>query len=319
MSNLKIAVVGQGVIGLTSAIRLAEKGYSVDIFSKEKFTETTSMSAGAYWWPHKTYPEDRVSQWSKATFEQYKLDATKTNSGVSFQEHYRYCLDPDDSKYVLNLVEEWKEIDGCDFGIPCHEAFKVVVPVINVPVYMPRLKAQADKLGIGFFEKHIESPSQLFSEYSLVINCTGVDARHFAKDEEVYPIRGQVVRLSLPKGLKASSRIYQKEDKFTLVLPRENDLVLGGTAQEGDWSREPQERDAKTIIERCSKLNPDIKKCEILGSGVGLRPGRKEVRLEIETIGQNKKIIHNYGHGGGGFTVAWGCADEVLKLANQEQ
>jgi D-amino-acid oxidase len=43
---------------------------------------------------------------------------------------------------------------------------------------------------------------------------------------------------------------------------------------------------------------------------VGLRPGRTAVRLE-----RMGNIIHNYGHGGGGYTVAWGCASEVGRLA----
>ena len=47
---------------------------------------------------------------------------------------------------------------------------------------------------------------------------------------------------------------------------------------------------------------------------VGLRPGRKEVRLELEMAGPSCPIVHNYGHGGGGFTVAWGCANEVARI-----
>jgi D-amino-acid oxidase len=35
--------------------------------------------------------------------------------------------------------------------------------------------------------------------------------------------------------------------------------------------------------------------------------------LEKESIGE-KIVIHNYGHGGAGVTLSWGCADEVVKL-----
>ena len=48
---------------------------------------------------------------------------------------------------------------------------------------------------------------------------------------------------------------------------------------------------------------------------VGLRPGRMEVRLEREEK-NGKYLIHNYGHGGSGVTLSWGCADEVVELAN---
>jgi len=43
----------------------------------------------------------------------------------------------------------------------------------------------------------------------------------------------------------------------------------------------------------------------------GIRPCRTEIRLEVEG-----KIIHNYGHGGSGWTVCWGCAEDTVKLVN---
>ncbi len=191
------------------------------------------------------------------------------------------------------------------------------MPVIDVPVFMPWLRDQVQNAGARFFIKELTAPSELFPEYDLVVNCTGVWARHFVNDEAVFPIRGQVVRLSLPKGLRTSTRLYQKEDKFTLILPRSTDLVLGGTAQENDWDRTPRVEDSRRIIERCSQIVPEVLDCEVLGAGVGLRPGRETVRLELELPAGNQPIVHNYGHGGGGFTVCWGCAGEVASLVEK--
>lgn len=108
----------------------------------------------------------------------------------------------------------------------------------------------------------------------------------------------------------------QKEDQFTLVLPCSDDVVLGGTAQVGSWDRIPTGEDTKLILQRCSNLVPEIADSEILGESVGLRPGRPEVRLELEQSPAGNGIIHNYDHGGGGFTVAWGCAEETAQLAS---
>ena len=51
----------------------------------------------------------------------------------------------------------------------------------------------------------------------------------------------------------------------------------------------------------------------VLGVSVGLRPCRAVVRLELEEIGE-QRVIHNYGHGGAGVTLSWGCAEEVVRL-----
>jgi len=51
---------------------------------------------------------------------------------------------------------------------------------------------------------------------------------------------------------------------------------------------------------------------------VGLRPSRKEVRLEIESLSSGRWAIHNYGHGGAGVTLSWGCADEVTRIVSSK-
>ena len=50
---------------------------------------------------------------------------------------------------------------------------------------------------------------------------------------------------------------------------------------------------------------------------VGLRPGRPEIRLERETLPDGVPCVHNYGHGGSGVTLSWGCAEETLRLVRQ--
>ncbi len=273
------------------------------------------MAAGAYWWPHKAYPEERISKWAKITYDEYTRTRSEAGSGVHFQRHFRFCIDPDECAYARLLIDDCEEIDGSMYGFPCHEAYLMNLPVIDVPIFMPYLRDQVISRGASVHIKELESPSELFPIYDLVVNCTGVWAHHFVKDQEVFPIRGQVVRVSLPEGLKKSTRLFQKNDQYILILPRANDVVLGGTAQEGDWNRNPSEADTEVILKRCIDLVPELAGSQILGTTVGLRPGRSEVRLELEMLNPNQPIIHNYGHGGSGYTVGWGCSEEVTQLA----
>lgn len=279
--------------------------------------DTTSMAAGAYWWPHKAYPEARVAKWAKRTYDIFAIDQHNPATGVHFEEHFRFCLDPDDGGYARHLVDTCETIDGSDFGIPSHEAYRLIVPVIDVPVFMPYVHKCVAEAGGQFFIQELESPAALFTDYDLVINCTGVWAYTFVQDKSVFPIRGQAVRLTLPAGLIASTRIFQKVDKFTLILPRTNDLILGGTADENSWNREPSEEDTQRIIDRCAEVVPAVADAQFIDAAVGLRPGRKEVRLELDLSTPSQPVIHNYGHGGGGFTICWGCAEEVVRLAEQ--
>ncbi len=78
---------------------------------------------------------------------------------------------------------------------------------------------------------------------------------------------------------------------------------------------EPDPATAAAIFERCAWLEPRLRDAAILEHKVGLRPGRPAVRLEAEQHSSGKRLIHNYGHGGAGVTLSWGCADEVVRLA----
>ena len=68
------------------------------------------------------------------------------------------------------------------------------------------------------------------------------------------------------------------------------------------------------ILDWAGEMEPRLKGVEVLSVRVGLRPLRPTVRLEREVLADGSPVIHNYGHGGAGYTLSWGCAQDVLKL-----
>ncbi|MDJ0465651.1 FAD-dependent oxidoreductase [Streptomyces sp. H27-C3] len=92
-------------------------------------------------------------------------------------------------------------------------------------------------------------------------------------------------------------------------------LVLGGTAQEDNWDTDPDPAVARAIVERCSRVRPEVAGAGILEHRVGLRPARAGgVRPAAERLPSGALCVHNYGHGGAGVTVAWGCARDAARL-----
>jgi len=87
--------------------------------------------------------------------------------------------------------------------------------------------------------------------------------------------------------------------------------------EEDEDNLKPSPEIAEKILKNAEKLDPRIQNPVILGHQIGLRPGRVPVRLEIERISQRCTILHNYGHGGAGFTLSWGVAEDALTLVNQ--
>lgn len=97
-------------------------------------------------------------------------------------------------------------------------------------------------------------------------------------------------------------------------------VTLGGTRQIGDWRLETDAEESEGIMERCCLLEPSLRGAVCQGVKVGLRPGRRNLRLERELLhlqGRWVPVVHNYGHGGWGITLSWGTALDALQLVQQ--
>jgi D-amino-acid oxidase len=149
-----------------------------------------------------------------------------------------------------------------------------------------------------------------------VVNATGLAAGWLAGDPAVHPVRGHVVLVANP-GLTTSVRDEENPRGITYVHPRSRDVVLGGTYEPGRADTAPEPRTAAAIRDRCVALVPELAAAPVLGERIGLRPARTGgPRVARESTGHpGQRLVHAYGHGGAGVTLAWGCAAEVTRLA----
>jgi D-amino-acid oxidase len=184
--------------------------------------------------------------------------------------------------------------------------------VVEMPVYLSYLLDRFSDAG-GHVERRAVSSLEELVDGRVVVNCAGLGARELVGDTSMEPIRGQIARVRNP-GLSRFVLDEGNPEGVTYVVPRSEDCILGGTAEEGEWDTEPDPGTAAGILRRCTALEPRLAGAEILEHKVGLRPGRPEIRLEREDANHGPPRVHNYGHGGSGVTLSWGCAEETLRL-----
>lgn len=294
-------VVGAGVVGLTCAVRLLEAGHRVDVVARDLPLETTSAVAAALWYPYRALPQDRVTAWAATSYA--VLDAiadTDPESGVRMVEgtevFTRRQAEPWWRSAVGALDRETSLPPGYGDG------WTFVTPVVEMPVYLRWLTARVEDLGGTLTRMNLKA---LPAGEALVVNCSGLGARLLGADRTVVPVRGQVVYVE-QVGL---DRWWLDSAGPTYVVPRSRDVVVGGTDQEGEWSRTPSPEAAADILRRAARLVPALQGAKVIRHKVGLRPVRPAVRLE--RIGD---VVHCYGHGGAGVTLSWGAADEVVTL-----
>ncbi len=125
----------------------------------------------------------------------------------------------------------------------------------EMPIYLPWLVARVGELGGEFTQRHVRSLHEVGAGADLVVNCAGLGARELIGDHAVYPVRGQIVRVTNP-GLTMSVRDEQHPGGRAYVHPRRDDCILGGTLDEGRWDTTVDMAVGAAIIERCWDLVP---------------------------------------------------------------
>jgi D-amino-acid oxidase len=298
----RVIVVGAGVVGLTCAARLLENGHRVDVLARDLPLETTSAVAAAIWYPYRALPQDRVTAWSGASYAESVGLSGEPDTGVRMVTGTEVFParqpDPWWRAAVPSLDRETALPPGYADG------WTFVTPVIEMPVYLSWLRARVEELGGTVTRMNL---SALPTGADVVVNAAGLGARHLGADRSVVPVRGQVVYVE-QVGL---DRWWLDSAAPTYVVPRSKDIVVGGTDEEGEWSRTPLPEVAEAILARAARLVPEIEGARVLRHKVGLRPVRPAVR--VERVGD---VVHCYGHGGAGVTLSWGTADEVVGLVS---
>jgi len=305
----KVIVIGAGVVGLSCAVRLLEDSHQVDVLARDLPLETTSAVAAALWYPYRAFPLERVTAWSAAAYAEFaRLASADPAAGVRMVEgtelHREMTADP----WWLSAVPGLVRVTAGDPGLvdPYVDGWQLTAPTIEMPTYLRWLTKRVTGLGGTVTRMALTGmPDQA----DVVVNASGLGARLIADDVSVVPVRGQVVYVE-QFGL---DRWWLDGAGPTYVVPRSADVVVGGTDDEGEWSRTPDPETATRILERATALVPELSGAKVLRHKVGLRPARPRVRLEVEEHGSSR-VVHCYGHGGAGVTLSWGCADEVASL-----
>lgn len=300
---MRITVIGGGVVGLTAALRLAQREHRVSVVSADPLNETTSTVAGGLIYPRHAEPADRVAGWTEVSVAEFTRLVDVPGTGVRLMPGTLL-------RRGERPVPPWADAMGGmtrDTGVaaPYADALRFTPPLVNTGRYVGWLETELRREGVGFEYRPVRSLDDVDGA-DLVVNAAGLGAGRLAADSTVRPARGQVVHVA-DVGL---TEWLVDEDDFSYVLPHGEHAVCGGTEEFGEDSLVPDPATTQDILRRCATLLPGIERAEVLRVKVGLRPFRDHVRLD-----RDGDVIHCYGHGGVGVTLSWGCAAEVAELA----
>ncbi|KOC59303.1 D-aspartate oxidase [Habropoda laboriosa] len=329
---MRAAVVGAGVIGMTSALAVknAFPQYQVHVFASEFSPETTGDGSAGLYSPYLTgnTPRGKILQWGRIThqwLEKLWKAGLACEIGLSLVPIYRVTSDPrgfsDSSwskvvygahKFTEKQLEKLNEENRANYK----HGWMFLTYTAEPIRLLPWLTKQFLEAGGEVRKRKIHQLAELIDDgYDLIVNCSGLGARELVNDDTVAPIRGQVTRVIAPWVMHG---LLEDDDHGHYIIPNFDNVVLGGTHQENDFDRSPRKEDAQFISSGCCRILPSLKNAKVWNEWVGLRPGRAEIRLEPQVFkyleGREVTVVHNYGHGGSGVTMCWGCASDVVKI-----
>jgi D-amino-acid oxidase len=293
----EVLVIGGGVIGLTTAVVLAEEGVRVRVWSREPAELTTSAVAGGLCWPYRIEPAERALEWATRSFRTLSWLAERpAETGVR--------LTPG-SMVMDDTPDRWSALVGDE----CR------TPLVDMTTYLPYLRRRLEAAGGRYEERAASSLAEAGEEAPVVVHCTGLGARELAGDDTMTAVRGQLLVVENPGVQEWHVSSGPGASSSTYLLPQPYGLILGGTADEAAEDLVPDPATAEAIRERCARVHPAVADAPVLAHRVGLRPCRADgVRLEREVLPGGSVCVHQYGHGGAGVTASWGSAREAAGL-----
>jgi D-amino-acid oxidase len=272
---------------------------------------TTSAAAGAMWDPYLAEPSHLVERWSRVTLSVLTELSTDADTGIRLLEGTQESRIPCDMPAWGGLVGARMCPPG-DLRDGFVAGWGYRAPLVDMPRYLQYLAERLTKAGGRVRHHRYDTLEEAMHQAPVVVNCSGAGARFLAADASVEAVRGQLVVVENPGIQSFFCDDTPGAEELTYIYPHSDVVVLGGTSDRGNWELRPDEAEAREIIRRCAAVEPSIAGARVVEHRVGLRPARSRVRLTEERH-EGRLLLHNYGHGGAGLTLSWGCAREIAE------
>lgn len=306
-------VIGAGVCGLTTAICLAEAGLAVTIRAARLPHGTTSVAAGAIWGPHLVEESGRVAAWSGAGLETLRDLAGQPGTGVRMVRGTEAWRHPAEPPGWSGPLPAFRRCQAAELPGGFVAGWRYTAPVLTMPAYLDYLLDRFTGGGGQVQVATVGSLAEATADAPVVVNCAGIGARDLVPDHDLVPVRGQAVIVANPGITDFFIGPADASPDLVYMFPHGDTVLLGGTEQSGDWNLDPDPAITRRILADCAAVEPRLAGAEIVAQRVGLRPVRPQVRLDYERLGPGRLLAHNYGHGGAGVTLSWGCAREITE------
>jgi glycine/D-amino acid oxidase-like deaminating enzyme len=265
----RAAVLGCGVVGLTSARQLQRRGFDVTIYAERVPPDTTSNMSLAGFTPTSGLIDfsRRTPEWDaqfrravEIAYRQLQLLAGP-RYGISWIVNYSptderlepgrgsNVLLPDSVRTSLVLLEPGQH------PFPTRYAIERPEMRIEPSIYLDALVSDVVASGGRIRIRKFDTPRDVAAlEEPVIVNCTGLGAKALFGDPELMPLKGQLIVMIPQADVTFSTNgalpsASTRPGAFIHMMPRRDGIILGGTSERDVWTMEINEEERKRVVE----------------------------------------------------------------------
>jgi D-amino-acid oxidase len=331
-----VAVIGGGVAGLSVAHRLLSMGSTVTVVEDRDVTQTASWVAAGLIEPIAgTRDRDGMAREMAAFSRSMQAWQALARTGSPLISRRRVVTVSTATRPPLpwaEAVEDFHQVP--DSQLPARyadgEAASFVTYVVETSRWLMDARAGLLRAGVRFVCDRVENLGQLpaaVGRHDAIVNASGLGAARLADDPTMYRGDGHVIRVTPVPGVtdvfvdetRAAAEVAA--DPFAVnmlyIIPRRHDVVIGGTLWDNpDVEAVPAKVPgmAQHLLALAADIEPRLADAMIVSYRVGARPRRRDgVRVQLESAGP-VPVVHCYGQGGSGWTLAPALAEQTATL-----
>lgn len=339
-------------LGHQATIRFTHEsgGRDWQSFLETAQASSTSWAAAAFWTPFATGDYQRA--WALDTLHRFRSIAGEDpdRTGVTFGSIYFYFRDREEverertrslwwafdpltyleGRDAIAIESSEVSVDGTNFE--ARVGFRL--PIVEMSRYLPYLVEYAAQVGVTF-----ESTPDLLGRQDVfddgdfdakVVACGGWTPLTMGfSDDQMTGLSGQIFEVSLGGEFQKTNEVHSvsmpDDSRPAYIVANSESAWLGGTAMpvsfemgkfRPDYQAEEESRVVRQVEQLAGvQLNPNPGDHQ---RRIGIRPYRNQVRVERIESDHSIPIIVNYGHGGAGISLSWGCANEAVRIMEAE-
>jgi glycine/D-amino acid oxidase-like deaminating enzyme len=251
-----VAVIGAGVMGLSTARLVQEAGFPVTVYARALPPHTTSNIAGGQISPFGHYRKGAVSdEWMRQFLAAMDYSWRRFQIMVGDDYGIRWLPTYEESGSASpSALDAYypnsRMLASTDHPFPEESIVSFDTMYVETGRYLRQMIRDVQVAGGKIEVRKFASPADLATLHeALIFNCTGLGARDLFGDTELRPIRGQLAILLPQPEIR-----YAYAGEAGYMFPRADGILLGGTFERDVFDPTPDPADISRIVESHRRL-----------------------------------------------------------------